>query len=156
MINLRIERDESAGHHPDQAHGRGAERSSDKDPHKDSLHPARCRHPLTASGFDGLRAGEFDVLVGVNPPRRPRPCRKSLAAILSMPTRKVSCAAIASLTQTVGRAARNLNGTGRHNVCRQDYRDSKLGHVDSSRHPGWEDIEVGGSACWGSEPVARV
>ena len=58
----------------------------------------------------GLRLGEFDVLVGINLLREgldlPR-CRWSRS---STPTRRGSCAATASLIQTVGRAARHVSG----------------------------------------------
>ncbi|WP_304968832.1 excinuclease ABC subunit UvrB [uncultured Duncaniella sp.] len=61
--------------------------------------------------LDGLRAGEFDVLVGVNLLREGLDLPEvSLVAILDA-DKEGFLRSHRSLTQTVGRAARNLNGT---------------------------------------------
>ena len=61
--------------------------------------------------IDGLRAGEFDVLVGVNLLREGLDLPEvSLVAILDA-DKEGFLRSHRSLTQTVGRAARNLNGT---------------------------------------------
>ncbi|MBD5333761.1 MAG: excinuclease ABC subunit UvrB [Bacteroides sp.] len=61
--------------------------------------------------LDGLRAGEFDVLIGVNLLREGLDLPEvSLVAILDA-DKEGFLRSHRSLTQTVGRAARNLNGT---------------------------------------------
>ena len=61
--------------------------------------------------LDGLRSGEFDVLVGVNLLREGLDLPEvSLVAILDA-DKEGFLRSHRSLTQTVGRAARNLNGT---------------------------------------------
>ena len=61
--------------------------------------------------LDGLRAGDFDVLVGVNLLREGLDLPEvSLVAILDA-DKEGFLRSHRSLTQTVGRAARNLNGT---------------------------------------------
>jgi excinuclease ABC subunit B len=57
-----------------------------------------------------LRLGLFDVLVGVNLLREGLDLPEVSWWPCWMPTRKASCAATARLTQTAGRAARNMNG----------------------------------------------
>ena len=57
-----------------------------------------------------LRRGDFDVLVGINLLREGWTCRRCRWSRSSTPTRRASCARPASLIQTSGRAARNVNG----------------------------------------------
>ena len=57
-----------------------------------------------------LRLGEYDVLVGVNLLGRASTCRRSRSWRSSTPTRRASCRGETSLIQTIGRAARNIEG----------------------------------------------
>jgi excinuclease ABC subunit B len=57
-----------------------------------------------------LRLGEFDVLVGINLLREGLDLPEVRWSRSSTPTRKASCARETSLIQTIGRAARNVDG----------------------------------------------
>ncbi len=78
--------------------------------------------------LDNLRAGVFDVLIGVNLLREGLDLPEvSLVAIIDA-DKEGFLRSHRSLTQTVGRAARNLNGMVI--MCRQDYR------FDAAHHRG--------------------
>ena len=57
-----------------------------------------------------LRLGVFDVLVGINLLREGLDIPNAGWSPSSTPTRKASCASRTSLIQTIGRAARNIDG----------------------------------------------
>jgi excinuclease ABC subunit B len=100
-----------AGHHPDQAHGRGPDRVPAGRWASRRATCTRTSTPSSACDLRDLRLGEFDVLVGINLLREGLDLPEvSLVAILDA-DKEGFLRADRALIQTCGRAARNVHGT---------------------------------------------
>ncbi len=99
-----------SGDHPDQAHGRRAERVPGEERREVQVHPQRSGDLDRIEILRQLRLGLFDVLVGVNLLREGLDLPEvSLVAVLDA-DKEGFLRSNRSLTQTAGRAARNVNG----------------------------------------------
>ena len=116
------------GHHADQEDGRGPDRLPARGRASGS---GTCTRTSTRSSrieiLRELRLGEFDVLVGINLLREGLDLPEvSLVAILDA-DKEGFLRSATSLIQTIGRAARNVDGPGGH-VRRRHHRLDAPGH----------------------------
>ena len=100
-----------ARHHAHEEDGRGPHRLPRRDGHPRALPALRGRHAQRIEIVRDLRLGEFDVLVGINLLREGLDLPEvSLVAILDA-DKEGFLRSETSLIQTIGRAARNVDGT---------------------------------------------